>query len=73
MARRVDVRVAQQLSVLGSLPPLAIVALMSLNVITESTALAIGLAAALLAFDLLAWRVVAAMFDRERLVTGRHR
>jgi hypothetical protein len=45
---------------------------MSLNVITESTALAIGLAAALLAFDLLAWRVVAAMFDRERLVIGSH-
>jgi ABC-type Na+ transport system ATPase subunit NatA len=36
-----------------------------------TTALAIGLAAALLAIDLLAWRVVAAMFDRERLVTGR--
>jgi ABC-2 type transport system permease protein len=46
-------------------------ALLSLNVITESTALAIGLAAALLAFDLLAWRVVAAVFDRERLVTGK--
>ena len=45
---------------------------MALNVITVSTALALGLAAALLAFDLLAWRVVAAMFDRERLVTGRH-
>lgn len=68
--RATDVRVAQQLSVLGSLPPLAIVALMSLNVISESTALAIGLAAALLAFDLLAWRVVAAMFNRERLVLG---
>jgi ABC-2 type transport system permease protein len=36
-----------------------------------STGLAVGLAAALLAVDLLAWRVVAAMFDRERLVTGR--
>jgi hypothetical protein len=70
-ARSTDVRVAQQLSVLGSFPPLIILALMSLNVITESTTLAIGLAAALLAFDLLAWRVVAAMFDRERLVTGR--
>lgn len=69
--RSTDVRVAQQLSVLGSIPPLIIVALMSLNVISESTALAIGLAAALLVFDLLAWRVVAAMFDRERLVTGR--
>jgi hypothetical protein len=32
---------------------------------------ALGLAAAPLAFDMLAWRVVAAMFDRERPVTGR--
>jgi ABC-2 type transport system permease protein len=71
--RSSDVRVAQQLSVLGSTPPLVIVALVSLDVITVSTALAIGLAAALLAVDLLAWRVVAAMFDRERLVTGRSR
>jgi ABC-2 type transport system permease protein len=71
-ARSADVRAAQQLSMLGSLPPLIIVALMALNVITVSTALALGFAAALLAFDLLAWRVVAAMFDRERLVTGRH-
>ena len=70
-ARSTDVRVAQQLSVLASTPPLVIVALISLNVITVSTALALGLAAALLAIDLLAWRVVAAMFDRERLVTGR--
>jgi ABC-type transport system involved in multi-copper enzyme maturation permease subunit len=72
-ARSADVRAAQQLSMLGSLPPLIIVALMALNAITVSTALALGLAAALLAFDLLAWRVVAAVFDRERLVTGRHR
>ena len=64
--RSTDVRAAQQLTVLGSFPRSVIVAFMSLNVITESTGLAIGLAAALLAFDLLAWRVVAAMFDRER-------
>ena len=70
-ARSTDVRVAQQLSMLGSLPPLAILALMSLNVINVSTGLAVGLAAALLAVDLLAWRVVASMFDREQLVTGR--
>lgn len=69
--RSSDVRVAQQLSVLARLPPLIIVALMSPNVITESTALVIGLAAALLAVDLLAWRFVAAMFDGEWLVTGR--
>jgi ABC-type Na+ efflux pump permease subunit len=71
-ARSSDVRVAQQLSVLVSVPPLIVVALMALDVITVSTALALGVAATLLAFDLLAWRVVAAMFDRERLVTGRH-
>jgi ABC-type Na+ efflux pump permease subunit len=70
-ARCTDVRVAQQLSMLGSVPPLALLALMSLNVITVSTGLAVGLAAALLAVDLLAWRVVAPMFDPERLVTGR--
>ncbi len=69
-ARSRDVRVAQQLSVLGTLPLVAILALMSLNVIAVSTGLAIGLAAALLAVDLLAWRAVAAMFDRERLITS---
>jgi ABC-type Na+ efflux pump permease subunit len=69
--RSADVRVAQQLSMLGSLPPLVVLALMSLNVITVSIGLAFGLAAALLVVDLLAWRVVASMFDRERLVTGR--
>jgi ABC-type Na+ efflux pump permease subunit len=68
--RSTDVRAAQQLSVLAGVPPLVILALMSLNVINASTALSLGLAAALLAVDLLAWRIVAAMFDRERLVTG---
>ncbi|MGH9043651.1 MAG: ABC transporter permease, partial [Acidimicrobiales bacterium] len=69
-ARSTDVRVAQQLSVLGTLPLLAILALISLNVIAVSAALAVGLAVALLAVDLLAWRVVAGVFDRERLITG---
>jgi len=43
---------------------------MSLNVITPAPGLALGIAAALLAVDGLGWRAVAAMFDRERLVTG---
>ena len=43
---------------------------MSLNVITPTLGLALGLAAALLVIDGLAWRAVATMFDRERLVTG---
>ncbi|MGA9775965.1 MAG: ABC transporter permease subunit [Candidatus Dormiibacterota bacterium] len=70
-ARSTDVRAAQQLSVLGGVPPLVLLALISLNVVTVSTAIALGLAAVLLAVDLLAWRVVGAMFDRERLITGK--
>jgi hypothetical protein len=46
------------------------VALVSFYVITPSLGLALGLATALLLIDGLAWRVVAAMFDQERLVTG---
>lgn len=65
-----DVRVAQQFSVLASLPPLAVTALMSFNVIQPTARIALGLAAALLLIDLAAWRLVSAMFDRERLVTG---
>jgi ABC-type Na+ efflux pump permease subunit len=69
-ARSADVRAAQQLGFFASLPPLGIVALMSFNVITPTLALALGLAAGLLIVDVLGWRAVAAMFDRERLVTG---
>jgi hypothetical protein len=43
---------------------------MSFNVITPTLGLALGLAAALLIVDVLGWRGVAAMFDRERLITG---
>jgi len=64
------VRAAQQLGVLASLPPLLIVALMSFNVIVPTLGLALGLAGALLIVDVLGWRAVAAMFDRERLITG---
>lgn len=66
-----DVRAAQQLSALASLPPIAVMALMSFNVIAPSLGLALGIAAGLLLIDALAWRVVATMFDRERLVAGR--
>jgi hypothetical protein len=67
--RGIDVRAAQQLGIAAGPPPLVIVALMALNVIP--TTLALALAAALLLIDGLAWRVVAAMFDRERHVAGR--
>jgi ABC-type Na+ efflux pump permease subunit len=69
-ARAGDVRAAQQLSLLASLPPLGIVALMAFDVITPTLGLALGLAAGLLLVDVLGWRAAAAMFDRERLITG---
>src|SRR5579864_8780763 len=72
-ARSSDIRVAQQLSIVASLPPLAIIALIQFKVITPSTGLALGLAAALLIVDGLGWRAVAAIFDRERLITGARR
>ena len=68
--RMSDVRAAQQLTVFASLPPVAIVALISFNVITPSLSLALGLAGGLLLIDVMAWRFVAALFNRERLVTG---
>ena len=46
-----DIRVAQQLSVLASLPPVALTALMSLQVINSTLLLAASLAGALLVID----------------------
>lgn len=72
-ARASDVRVAQQLGSFASLPPLVLVALMSLNVIPLSLGLTVGLAVLLLLVDGLGWRFVSTMFDRERLVKGGQR
>jgi ABC-2 type transport system permease protein len=69
-ARTSDFRVAQQLSTLASLPTIIVVALISFDVIRASLGLAIGLGAVLLVLDRLGWRVVSALFDRERLITG---
>lgn len=69
-ARAGETRVAQQLTVLGSLPPLALIALMSFNVLTPSLTMAVILAAVLLVIDSAACLVVARLFDRERLITG---
>ena len=66
-----DVRVAQQLATLASLPLLGFTSLISFQLITPSVPLAIGLALALLTADIVAWRVVSRLFDRERLIAGR--
>ena len=69
-ARASDFRVAQQLGILASLPTALVAALIAFNVIHATLGLALTLAAALLLGDALGWRITAATFDRERLVTG---
>jgi ABC-2 type transport system permease protein len=65
-----DVRIAKQLGVLASLPPVVIAVLIALNVIYPTLGLGLGLGRALLLGDGLGWRITAATFDRERLVTA---
>jgi len=69
-SRSSDVRVAQQLSLLASLPTVVLVALISLGVIHATLGLALGLGVALVVFDVRGWRIVSPMLDRERLITG---
>jgi ABC-type transport system involved in multi-copper enzyme maturation permease subunit len=69
-ARVSDTRVAQQLAVLGSLPPVLLAALMSFQVISPTSGLVAALAGGLLAADCAACLVVVRLFDRERLITG---
>jgi ABC-2 type transport system permease protein len=69
-ARSSDVRVAQQLSAVVSLPIILVAYLVALNVIHATLGLALGVGAALLVLDGLGWRIVSAAFDRERLITG---
>jgi len=68
--RASDVRVAQQLATVASLPLLGFTSLITFQVIKPSVPLAIGLALALLVADGILWRIVSRIFDRERLVTG---
>ena len=65
-----DVRVAQQLSVLASLPTIAVAVLTALNIIHATLPLGLILIAVLLIANRLGWRLVSALFDRERLITG---
>jgi ABC-type transport system involved in multi-copper enzyme maturation permease subunit len=68
--RMTDVRAAAQLGALASLPAIAMSSLIAFNVVHATLGLALGLAAALLALDGLGWRIMSAMFDRERLIAG---
>jgi len=68
--RSSDVRVAQQLSLLGCLPAVALTSLIAFDVIHATLGLALGLGAVLVLADAIGWGMVSPMFDRERLITG---
>jgi ABC-2 type transport system permease protein len=68
--RATEVRVAQQVGVLASLPTIAVTTLVASNVIPATKGLALGLGVALIFANRFGWRFVARLFDRERLITG---
>ena len=69
-SRSSDIRVAQQVGAIAGHPAIAVAYLISFNVIHATLGLALALAAVLLIVDGLGWRLVSAVFDRERLITG---
>jgi ABC-2 type transport system permease protein len=69
-ARASDPRVAQQLSILGALPLMIGAALLAYNVIPVDTKLLAIIGVVLVVGDVQGWRIVAPMFDRERLIAG---
>jgi ABC-type Na+ efflux pump permease subunit len=68
--RASEARVAQQLATLASFPPVVIIILLAVGVVSPTFLVALAIAVGLLVTDALLLRFVARMFDRERLVTG---
>lgn len=68
--RASEARVAQQLSMLASFPPVGVIILLAVGVVDPTFMVAIEFALGLVAVDALLLRFVARMFDRERLVAG---
>jgi ABC-2 type transport system permease protein len=69
-AKSNDIRVAQQLALLASLPTVIVTSLVAFDVIHPTLRLALFAAAALLVLDGAGARMVSAIFDGERLITG---
>jgi ABC-2 type transport system permease protein len=68
-ARSSDVRTAGQVSILASLPTVAITSLIAFNVIPANLRVALAFGVGLFVLDRLGWRVATLLFDRERLIT----
>jgi ABC-2 type transport system permease protein len=69
-SRSSDVRVAQQVGLLLSLPPVFVAVFAALNVIEPTLGLAAVSVIVLLILDGLGWRITSRLFDRERLIAG---
>lgn len=69
-ARSSDLRTAGQVSILASLPTVAVTSLIAFNVIPSDFRVALAFGIGLLVLDRLGWRAVTAVFDRERLITS---
>ena len=68
--RASEARVAQQLAMLASFPPVGLIILLAVGVVSPTFVVALSFAIGLLVVDVLLLRSVSGMFDRERLVTG---
>ena len=68
--RASEARVAQQLAMLASFPPVGVIILLAVGVVRPTFVVALAFAAGLLVVDVVLLRFVSRMFDRERLVTG---
>ncbi len=68
--RASEIRVAQQLGMLASVPTVVVTSLIAYNVIQATLPLALAFGVGLLVANRLAWRLVALIVDRERLIIG---
>jgi ABC-2 type transport system permease protein len=65
-----DTRVAQQLSLLGAVPLVVVTSLVAFDVIPVRYTPLVPVAVLLLVADIVGWRLVVPLFNRERLITG---
>jgi ABC-type Na+ efflux pump permease subunit len=65
-----DVRIAQQVSIFASLAVVLVAALIGFGAVNLTAGQGALVAVGLVVIDLLGWRLVGPMFDRERLVAG---
>jgi ABC-type transport system involved in multi-copper enzyme maturation permease subunit len=69
-ARSSDPRTAAQVSLLLSVPTVAVTTLFAFNVLPASLAVSLVCGVGLVVLICFGWRVASAVFDRERIITG---